>query len=141
MRTKRAVILVALVALLLPGCNQSSPNRVEPEQNLILEISKPDKDGTSYIKYRTIKNARMATEIKLILKQADESNSLASMSRSPDRKISLINTSPAASAEPRVYGIWHSPNPKFIEVVSESTGGGYIQLNREDSVKVMAVLK
>jgi hypothetical protein len=131
-----------LATLLLAGCSRDvSFKKVEPELNLILELSKPDKDGIAYTKYRTVKDASTATEIKVILLQADESKSVVSMARNPDRKISIVNTSPTASSEPRVYGIWHEPNSEFIEVVSESAGGGYTQLNPDDSKSIIKLLK
>lgn len=136
----RSILLFAIACLMLTACNQTIPqSHFTPDRNLILEISKPDKSGKNYNIYETIKDAKVATKIKIIVKQADESMNMVSMSRNPDRRISIINTSPTASAEPRVYGIWRLPKSK-IAVVSESASGGYFQLNAEDSKKVINVL-
>ncbi|TFE29085.1 hypothetical protein [Cohnella luojiensis] len=99
----RSLLLFALACLILAAYNQTIPqSQFTPDRNLILELSKPDIRGRHYEIYKTIKDATIAAEIKFMLKQADESKMMVSMSRNPDRRISIINTSPLASAEPRI---------------------------------------
>ncbi|WP_256759048.1 lipoprotein [Cohnella sp. WQ 127256] len=140
MKRIRVWILVALAIFLLSGCNTSTPEIDNPEPYIIVEISKPTSNEMSYQTYKTIKDAAKAIEIKLILKQAAESNVMVSMSRNPDYKITISSIDPTASSEPQIYGIWHSPRSKLVEVVSEGSGGGYIQLNSKDSKIVRAAL-
>ncbi|BBI36085.1 hypothetical protein [Cohnella abietis] len=139
MRSLRTLILIMIIALLTVGCSTST-KKADLDNFLLLEVSKPDTDGKTYIEYKTIKDAATVTEIKQIFIQADESNAMASMSRNADRKIILKNTNPVASSEPQTYGIWYSPDSKYVEVVSETFGGGYIKLNLKESKIVLEVL-
>jgi len=147
MGTFRALLLIVITVLLLTGCSRplnltdSDNTQISDhsDQYLSLQISKPN--GNSYTTYKTINDFEVIKKIMLILQQADDSHAMVSMSRSPDFKFTLANTSPTVSSEPRIYGIWKSPNPKRIEVVSEFGGGGYVQLNQTDSKLILDLLK
>ncbi|QJD85133.1 hypothetical protein [Cohnella herbarum] len=139
----RSLLLISLIAMYLTGCTESISSPIptvqtKVEKDLILELMRHNEKDVAYRTYKVIKDAMVATEIKYILKQSEESNSLVSMTRPPDRKIALVDTNPTASSEPQIYGIWFSPKSDLVEVVSESTrGGGYIQLNEDYSGAIL----
>jgi len=131
--------VILLVVLLTTGCATSRSPGTEGA-GFILQISKPDSTGTSYKNYKTVKDTAKANEIRNILIKADTSNAQVSMSRSADRKIEVANANDSGSEESREYGIWFSPDKSHVEIVSEPTGG-YIQLDADNSKKILSVLK
>jgi hypothetical protein len=137
----KTLVLIFSFSFCLVACNGATPfGDKESENDLILEFMKPDSSGSAYHTYKTIKNAKIVAEVALIIMKSDESGAMVSMSRAPDRKISLVITRPTASVEPRIYGIWFMPKSARVEVVSESSGGGYIQHNKEQSHTILALL-
>lgn len=132
----RALILLIL-AIVLTGCGGHAEEGPAYDP-LIAQLHKIV-DGQPGDTYKTIKDPAAANELYAILKRSDESNSFPSMSRGPDYVIEIVNTSPTASAEPRTYSIWATPDKLTVEVVS-SIRGGYVHLNEELSKKIRSVL-
>jgi hypothetical protein len=133
------ITLTLLIVVSLTGCsNSKSPVKVD--EHLILQISKADSKGIDYFKYKDVKDAATATKIYLILIQASTSNAIVSMSRNADYKITVLNTDPTVSSEPMPFGIWVAPDSAIVSVVAE-IGGGYVQLNSDDSATVLSILK
>lgn len=53
--------------------------------------------------------------------------------------MTVLNTQPTASAELQRYQLWLAPNPVFVEIVSEQSGG-YVKLSPEDSEIILSLL-
>jgi hypothetical protein len=135
----RIIMLTLLTVVFLTGCTNSK-TPVKVDEHLILQISKVDSKGINYVNYKDIQDATIATEIYLILMKSYTSNAIVSMSRKADYKITVLNTDPTISSEPMPFGIWIAPDPAYISVVAELSGG-YVQLNAEHSATVLSVLK
>jgi hypothetical protein len=135
----RIIMLALMTVVFLTSCTHSK-TPVKVDEHLILEVSKMDSTGIGYVKYKDIQDVAITTEIYLILMKSYTSNAIVSMSRSADYKITVLNTDPTVSSEPMLFGIWIAPDSAHLSVVAE-LGGGYIQLNADDSATVLSVLK
>ncbi|RED57530.1 hypothetical protein [Cohnella lupini] len=137
----KTLLLTVSFSLCLVACNGATPfGKKVAENDKILNFMKSDTSDSTYRTYKTIKNSKIFAEVALLLMKSDESNATVSMTRAPDRKISLVITRPTASVEPRIYGIWFMQKSTQVAVVSESSGGGYIQLNKEQSHTILSLL-
>jgi len=134
--------VLAIFAMLMSGCALALPaNSAGGEESLLLRTGKPNGEPAGFEVNRTIGNPAIVSEIQDILRQADESRSIVSMPRGPDRRIELFVIGPTASVEPRVYGVWLDANGSDrVALVSESAGGGYILCDPEDSSQIRSVL-
>ncbi|MFD0673568.1 hypothetical protein [Cohnella sp. GCM10027633] len=132
----KALILLIL-AIVLTGCGGHAEEG--PAYDPLIARLHKVVDGQTGDTYKEIKDPQKANELYAILRRSDESNSFVSMSRGPDDVIEIVNDSPTASAEPRIYNIWSTPDKPTVEVIS-SIHGGYVHLNEELGAIIKSVL-